>query len=158
MTRLLAIVAIALLATACAAGQAPVVRTHAVVHRPPSVKAIAARRARAATGEAKALLGRFVPPPGASRTRAPRPYDGFDISAVGGPVASDGVTVIRSQFWRTPMSYSETVAYVQAHVPGGFSGRWEGGSTDGPPWSDYSYSQRSARVINVAVAEYPPAS
>ena len=155
MKRVLAIGAVVLL-TACGAAQTtPVLRTHAIVLRHPSVKAIAAARERAAAREVKALLRRFVPPPGASRRRPPRPYDGFDVSAVGGAVASDGVTVIRSRFWRTSLSYSEAVAWVESHVAAGFTGREEGGSTDDPPWTDYSYSQRSVRVINVAVAAYP---
>ena len=165
MKGLARLASVAVLLVAC--GSSAVTQVHGnqplkavvAVHRKPSVKAIAASRERAAAREAKALLHRFVPPPGATRTRPPRPYKGFDLSSIGSMIPADELVAGASQVWRTTMSFADLVAYVQAHRPAGFSGGVGGYSTDdptyNPQWEDFSYYQHESRFIDVAITHFP---
>lgn len=126
--------------------------------RQPSVKVIAARRERAAAREARRLLRKFTPPPGARPARAPRGYGG--VLRRSGPEPPAKVVSIH-RFWSVQQSLKAVAAFVRAHQVRGFT---SSGAEYGPNvphyvtwsfvWPTGSHAP-SRRLLNVTAVRLP---
>jgi hypothetical protein len=110
--------ALVLVLIACGAGLKPAPRVTAVKARVPSVRAIAARRERAAAREAARLLRRLVLPPGARRLRALPNYGGVMRRYGAGPL---GEEVAVHRFWSVRKPLEAVIAFLRAHRLRGFA-------------------------------------
>ncbi len=163
MKALLAIGAVALLATACGAGRAAVARPPALVEsliatKQPSVAAIVAARKRGAARSARKLLREFVPPPHAHLVHGwPRDFGPRSRIPGTGPL---GKFADVHRFWLlySYASAARVVAFEKAHFPAGFHAG--GASTNG----DRTFTQLSfvspprgaaTRVLVVSVSQRP---
>jgi hypothetical protein len=143
--------------TACGGGAKPAPQPIEVTGAaPPSVHAIAARRERAARGEAEQLLREFVPPPEARPTREPRNYGGV-LRRSGPEPPAEIVDVHR--FWSVQKSLAAVMAFVRAHEVAGFE-RFAGTYGTSPPhYVTLTFSWPSARdprrLLDVTAVELP---
>jgi hypothetical protein len=120
----------------------------------PNRNPIAAARERSAVREAKALLHRFVAPPGAVHTQRPPGYGGVLLRS--GPTPLEKL-VDRHTFWRVAGSVSSVFSYVRANRPSGFHVEDMTRSSPGqsPANAEVSYSRQGTRFLNVAVVQLP---
>jgi len=111
--------ALVLVVTACGAGAKPAPRVTEVRARVPSVRVLVGERKRAAASEARRLLRRFVPPPGALSAHEPRGCGGV-LRRTGPTPAGEVVDVHR--FWSVRKPLTAVAAFVRTHKPHGFAG------------------------------------
>ena len=84
---------------------------------PPDMFGLVSQRQGHAAHEAAGLLHRFRPPPGATRSRAPKEYGGMILN----PGRPFGEVVDRVRYWRVQASLASVLSFVKAHdVPSGF--------------------------------------
>ena len=114
--------ALVLVVTACGAGEKPAPQATEAVARVPGVRAVAARRERAAEREARTILREFVPPPRAHRVDVrPGQYGGAHVLHQAGPTQVVEVADVHG-FWSVRRSLAEVAAFLRAHPLRGFGG------------------------------------
>ena len=151
--------ALVLVLTACGAGAKPAPRVmEAGTRLVPSVRAIAARRERAAEREARTLVREFVPPPGARRDPARRDHGGILHRSGSAPL---GEFVGAHRFWLVREPLADVVAFVRAHDPPGFRRVGATYGTHSPhyllrslAWPAGRY-QRPSRYLDETIAARP---
>ena len=141
--------ALVLVVTACGAGAKPAPRVTEVRARVPSVRVLVAERKRTAAREARRLLRRFVPPPGARSAHEPRGYGGV-LRRTGPTPAGEVVDVHR--FWSVRKPLTAVAAFVRTHKPHGFAGGSAGYGPSVPHYVTWSFSTRTRDLNLTAVA------
>lgn len=147
--------ALVLVVTACGAGARPAPRLTQVEARVPTVRALVARRERAALREARRLERTFVPPPGARRDRARRDHGGILHQSGRRPF---GETVAARRFWLVHRPLASVVAFLRAHDPSGFRLLDSGSGTERPGGSRYlmrTLAWRASRYLDETIVARP---
>jgi len=114
---------------------------------PPSVKAIAAIRERAAAREARVLLRRFVAPRGAIRLAHP-PSLGVNAWPGSSPTAR---FASRTAYWRSSAPLNLVAAFIRAHPPRGLKREPSAG---GPQFRLIDFAAGQTRYIDVTVLRH----
>jgi hypothetical protein len=143
--------ALVLVVTACGAGAKPAPRATVVRARVPSVRVLVAEHKRAAAREARRVLRRFVPPPGARSAHEPRGYGGV-LRRTGPTPAGEVVDVHR--FWSVRKPLTAVAAFLRTHKPHGFGGGSAGHGPSVPRYVTWSFSTRT-RDLNVTAVALP---